>query len=344
MKISHLTISLFILLAFAAVQLFIGSGQLRAQHPTVQEQNAQNKSAFSRAQSNEPSQDIGILGSYYQWIQNTQRDFHLKLAQAIRNLKDTNVSFTAGWFLISLSFIYGVVHAAGPGHGKAVISSYMLANNAIIRRGIILSFLAAGVQAITAIVLVGITVGLFKATGYEIKQSINTLITLSYGLVILIGIWLCVSVLRSYFSSHAHDHGEGCSGHDHDHSTCGHAHMPDAQEIEQNTSIYNMASLIFAVGLRPCTGAVLVLIFAITHGLYWAGVVSAFAMAIGTAITVSTLAVLAGSSRKAILFFSGNSHTLTTRISFGLSLTGAVLITLLGIVLFFSSLGPAPPF
>lgn len=346
------------------------------------DQSLENKSAFAgaRASQQQPvtpvrtSSGFGV-SALMAWVLNVQRDFHRQLSQAIRDLKETNLSLVASWALISLSFIYGVVHAAGPGHGKAVISSYMLAHNSIIRRGVVLSFLAAGVQAITAIVLVSAMVLAFKATGFEIKQSIGTLITLSYGLVILIGVWMMFVILQKSWhhrlafaggggeahSSHSYEHqhihsehkhsdhkhtGHKHSGHTHaaDGRCCGHAHMPDASELEQKTSLYHMAGLVLAIGIRPCTGAILVLIFALSHGLYWAGVVSAFAMAFGTAITISTLAILAGGSRKAVLFLSGVQSVWAERLSFGLALLGAVFITLIGTILFFGSLGPTPPF
>ena len=52
-------------------------------------------------------------------------------------------------------------------------------------------------------------------------------------------------------------------------------------------------STIIAVGLRPCSGAIIVLVFALAQGLFWAGIVSTFVMGLGTAITVGTIASVA---------------------------------------------------
>lgn len=101
-----------------------------------------------------------------------------------------------------------------------------------------------------------------------------------------------------------------------------------------------------AVGIRPCTGAILVLVFALTQGLFWAGVLSTFAMAIGTAITVSALTLAAVGARDMTtrIAGSGNRAALANILYDFLALTGAFLIFAIGAVLFFGSLGPAKPF
>ena len=76
-----------------------------------------------------------------------------ELAGAVKRLKSGN-ALSALFFLAGLSFVYGIVHAAGPGHGKAIISSYVVANEETVRRGILVSFLAAFVQGLAAVVLV----------------------------------------------------------------------------------------------------------------------------------------------------------------------------------------------
>ena len=64
-------------------------------------------------------------------------------------------------------------------------------------------------------------------------------------------------------------------------------------------------AVVFSVGIRPCTGAILVLVFAVTQGVFWAGVGATFAMALGTAITVAVLATLALGSRELALKLGG---------------------------------------
>jgi len=298
-------------------------------------------------------------GSWWQLLLDVQHKLHRQLAEAVKSLKSEG-SVGAGFILVAISFLYGVFHAAGPGHGKAVISSYVLANGATVRRGITLSFLAAIVQAITAIAIVSVLAIFLNAAGIQIRNVAQRFETASGLLIALTGLWLLALYLRRRVSPvpsafvqadanpHAHDHGGHTHGHGdaHHHQDeacgCGHAHMPDAAAIGKNWSLSNAAAIVFAIGIRPCTGAILVLVFALTQGLFWAGVGATFAMAIGTAITVSTLAVLAVGSRDLALRFAGSRWT--TGIYDVAAIGGSLLVMLLGAGLFWSSLGPAKPF
>lgn len=273
-----------------------------------------------------------------------QRDLHRQLAAAVRKLKsDGGVS--AAWLLASLSFIYGVLHAVGPGHGKAVISAYVFANEQTMRRGVALSFLASLVQGFTAVILVGILAIVMNAAGLQIKAATAHLETGSYAFIALVGMWMLSSQLRQLFGvkkPHAHSHGHDHAHHD---DCCDHSHMPDPEQLEGSLSIRKAAAIIFAVGIRPCTGAVVVLVFALANGLFLAGVAATFAMALGTAITVSALAVLAVGSRQLALRIAGNNGQWVGYITTFAGIGGGLLVMMLGVTLFFGSLlGPARPF
>ncbi|MDA7949093.1 MAG: nickel/cobalt transporter [Hyphomicrobiaceae bacterium] len=296
------------------------------------------------------ARDVGFLEQAWTAVLAIQRDLHRQLAGAVKKLKSDG-GLAAAWLLASLSFIYGVVHAVGPGHGKAVISSYVLANERTVRRGIMLSFLAAIVQAVSAICLVVVLAIVLNAAGLTIKATEAHLETASYALIALVGLWLVITQLRRIFAGHAghahahdhdHAHTHGC-GHAHDHS-CGHVHMPDPQDLAGKLSWRKAAAIVFAVGIRPCSGAVIVLIFALANGLFFAGVVATFAMAIGTAITVSSLAVLAVGSKQLALRLAGDSGNWSGWIMNGAALGGSLLVLMLGVTLFLGSLGPARPF
>jgi ABC-type nickel/cobalt efflux system permease component RcnA len=103
-------------------------------------------------------------------------------------------------------------------------------------------------------------------------------------------------------------------------------------------------AVVFSVGIRPCTGAILVLVFAVTQGLFWAGVAATFAMAFGTAITVAALATLALGSRELALKLGGTNSTWSNAVWTTCTIGGAVIIFLFGTLLFLASLGPARPF
>lgn len=124
------------------------------------------------------------------------------------------------------------------------------------------------------------------------------------------------------------------------------AHLPAPSQLKGDWSWKRAFSLAFAVGIRPCTGAILVLVFAIGQGLWWAGVLSTLAMALGTAITVSALASMAVGSRELAkrLAGSGGSSKWVDRVQLAAGLSGASLVLLLGAAFFLASLRTVQPF
>jgi nickel/cobalt exporter len=305
----------------------------------------------------------GMLG----WIFAKQAEFYRQFSGLIRAAKSDG---TAVWSLFGLSFFYGIFHAAGPGHGKAVISSYMVANEETWTRGVVLSFASALLQALVAVVLVGVAAALLNATASTMGRAVNAIEIVSYSLIIVIGVRLLwvkgcafVAALRTLHrpaavgaavtptdhrhghahrkhaqhghghhdrghDSHGHDHrhhhhhydDHSCSNahahHHHDHedhaSAWGHAHAPEPEELAGPGGWKRGLSAIVAVGLRPCSGAILVLVFALAQGLFWAGVVSTFVMALGTAITVATIATIAVGAR------AWAKHIAETRSGYGM--------------------------
>lgn len=318
-----------------------------------------------------PAAEPGLVDRFYQWVVTRQGEYNRKLARTLREIK-TGEPLTAAILLAALSFAYGVLHAAGPGHGKAIISSYVLANERTVRRGIALSFLSAFFQALSAILLVGALVIVFQASGLARKATEDWLETISWGIVALLAavlLWQQLRKARLHWMEsrrpqvatasghdhhdHAHAHGHACCGpHDHGHhhdadghhhhdACCAHAHMPDPRQLESGWSWSRALAISMAVGLRPCTGAVFILGFAISQGLLWAGIFATFAMALGTAITVSFLAAIAVGSRElAARLGGGGSSPWATRVRLAAGIGGSLAVLVLGIVLFLGSLNP----
>jgi nickel/cobalt exporter len=269
----------------------------------------------------------GILG----WIFAKQAEFYRQFSSLIRAAKADG---SAAWSLFGLSFLYGIFHAAGPGHGKAVISSYIVANEETWMRGVVLSFASALLQALVAVVIVGIAAALLNASAGTMNRAVNVIEILSYALIILIGVRLLWVKGRAFIAAvqtlhrpaplgaaatpanhlqscthhdhqhhghshdhHSHDHHHPEHDHHHHHeddaSAWGHAHAPEPDELAGPGGWSRGFSAIVAVGLRPCSGAILVLIFALAQGLFWAGVASTFVMGLGTAITVAVIATIA---------------------------------------------------
>jgi ABC-type nickel/cobalt efflux system permease component RcnA len=283
------------------------------------------------------------------WLQRQQQALNRTLAGSVRDLK-TQGSLTAALVLAGLSFLYGILHAAGPGHGKTIISSYAIASAETVRRSISLSFLAAFFQAVSAVVLIGILALVLNSTGLEIQHLSRRLEQVSFALITGFGAWLLIRALRRYVfaagaaTGHGHDHPHGhdhAHGHGH-HGGHSHAHLPDPKDLSGAWSWRRSLVLALAVGIRPCSGALLLLVFALTQGMLWAGIAGTFAMALGTAITVSVLAALAVGTRK--LAQRSANEKLGQTIEAVAGIGGAGLVLGLGALFFLASLGPAPPF
>ncbi len=306
-------------------------------------------------------QSVGVFGGIWQFVLEGQRELTNGMTAAVRQIKSGNI-IASGAVLALISFLYGILHAVGPGHGKFVISSYALANERTVRRGILLSFMAAFVQAISAIVIVGILAVILNATSVQLRVTESWLETASWGLIALLGAWLLYGQIRRVTAKpqqaaqdahhhhdhdHTHDHDHG-HHHTHDHaadgSCCGHTHVAAPSQLQGQWSWSRAWALAFSIGIRPCTGAIGVLVFSLGMGIFWAGVFATFAMAIGTAITVSVLASLAVGSRELAARLGGGADSRWAhRIQVAAGLGGSALVMILGASFFFASLNGMSP-
>jgi nickel/cobalt transporter (NicO) family protein len=291
-----------------------------------------------------PASDAGPVARIWNWILTTQSALNRDMAAAVKGMKSDN-PVKAALTLIAIAFSYGVLHAAGPGHGKSVISAYVLTNRETVRRGIELAFLSAVFQALSAIVFVGIMSIVLRQTSMTMRTTEATIETISWGLVAAVGaylLWRQIAPFLAHTTAQEHD------GHGHDHShgpdcACGHSHMAAPKDLQGEWSWRKALPLALSVGIRPCSGAILLLIFALSQGMIWAGIAGTFAMAFGTAITVSILATLAVSSRDWAARASGPGSLWAGRIQTAAGFAGAGLVFILGTAFFIASLkGPGP--
>jgi ABC-type nickel/cobalt efflux system permease component RcnA len=246
--------------------------------------------------------------------------------------------------IVLLSFLYGVFHAAGPGHGKAVLGSYFLTRRAQLLHGIGASVLSAAVQAVSAIVLVGLLIAVFDLSARRILDHAATLEMLSYGAITLLGLWMAWGIATGRHHCHvpghdhahdrAHDHGHDHAhdhGHGHDHS---HGHHHAAASVAARGAArgqrWPLLMTSIAVGLRPCSGAILVLLFTLANGMLLTGVAATFAMAFGVAITVSVVTLASLGLQRSAGLVGRRMAALAGRIYRGAALAGALLIALLG--------------
>ncbi|SUB02639.1 nickel/cobalt efflux protein RcnA [Pannonibacter phragmitetus] len=279
-----------------------------------------------------------LVGSFFAEIARYQTEFYQKLISALRSFRN---SPDAGWLLAFLSFAYGVFHAAGPGHGKAVISSYVLASEDTLKKGILLSFASAFAQALTAILIVCGVAVVFNLTSIAMQQTARWLEIASYVMVTAMGAWLLwVKAFRPLLTGAA-------AGHDHVHlpgddgacATCGHVHAPTADMVAGRLTPGRALSIILAIGLRPCSGALIVLVFALSQGMILAGIASTLTMAVGTGITVSVLATLAVGAKGLAARLAGSDGVWAYRVHRGIEIAAAAAVFLLGLTLLIAMIG-----
>ncbi len=333
------------------------------------------------------SQVGGIIG----WLLTKQSEFYRAISTTIRAAKSDG---SAVWTLLGISFLYGIFHAAGPGHGKAVISSYLVANEETAKRGIALSFVSALMQALVAVLIVGIGAWLLNVTARTMCSTERVIEIASYGLIAAFGarlVWvkgrgffralrpslkaggpqLAMAHASAHAHSHAHHHGhdhhdhghahahahahtahaEAHAHHDHAHhhhahddhcDHCGHSHGPTPDQLAGPGGWARGLSAVLTVGIRPCSGAILVLVFALAQGLFWAGIAATFVMGLGTAITVATIAVIAVSAKGLASRLAGGRDGRGALIMRGIEFGAAALVLVFGVGLLLGYLGTEP--
>jgi nickel/cobalt transporter (NicO) family protein len=299
---------------------------------------------------------------------------------------------SALWSLLALSFLYGVLHAIGPGHGKAVVSSYVIATRQTLRNGVVLAAVASLAQACGAILLVLIASMVLHLTSVSMTTATLRFELISDLLVVLLGCWLVwnkiirpmrglrfgfvptnslilpsrvlsaapqgtaqlrfqateipaamvrlpqvASAIRGVNFNEVSSDGDDRSFH-HNHAPghacdCGHLHMPDAAAAAGTLDWRKAWTVVASTALRPCTGALIVLVFAISQKLLMAGIAATLVMGLGTGITVTSLAVLAVSARKTAFVLTGMDSAFGRRIIRGLEICGALAVLSVGILL-----------
>lgn len=215
----------------------------------------------------------------------------------------------AGGSLLIFSFLYGVLHALGPGHGKIVITTWLATHPSKLKSSIGLTLASSLLQGIVAIVLVVVVLTLLKLPARQLHLSSFWLEKGSYALVGVLGLLLCwralkklrllvrKPVFKTFTPHHVHDA----------HCGCGHQHLPTQAQLQSGEDWRARLMIILSMGMRPCSGAIMVLLFSKVIGVFSWGVISALAMAAGTSLTITSLALLVHSFRQLAVKLSGNA-------------------------------------
>lgn len=232
----------------------------------------------------------GGAESIARWAAEGQRDVQQAMASYLRALKRGEAGAFVG--LMGLCFAYGFFHAAGPGHGKLVIGGYGVAAKVSALRLSALALASSLAQAGTAVLLVGVGVLAFGWGRTQMSAAADQwLAPLSSGAIALVGLWLAwrgIKALRRKPTS------ETCA-------SCGHSHGPTPQQASEVNGLRDALAVIGAVALRPCTGALFLLIITWSMGIFAAGIAGALVMGLGTASVTVLVALASVSLRSGIL-------------------------------------------
>ncbi|MCZ4282254.1 hypothetical protein O4H49_15810 [Kiloniella laminariae] len=305
-----------------------------------------------------PSEEAGIWASFLETLRSQQRAFSSILGDGVRALGD-GLGFDSLIHLVWICFLYGVFHALGPGHGKAVIATYTLSTDTKIRSVVGLSMAASFMQGLTAITIVGLCYLLIDSGVRSASLAAESVMEpLSYGAVVVVGgvlLWRGLRLPASQCCAHDHSDEPGHSHvsvpqkpnseithshshvHRHDGLSAGNAKGHDccASSVPRSRlsglkPYRDIVAIVLAIGIRPCTGALLVLILAFVLGHWAGGLAAVLAMSLGTGLTVSLLALAAKGVRFPLLKILDELGVQTAIIARVVSIGGGLLIILIG--------------
>jgi nickel/cobalt transporter (NicO) family protein len=303
------------------------------------------------------------LRAAFRQVADWQRALNRFLGSKLRE-SSTQGGGLAALTVLLASFLYGVLHAAGPGHGKMVVASYFTAKKAPLKTGILMGGVIALTQALVAIGVVGFLAIIVGRSQRQVMSDANWLELASYGIIFCIGAYMTYCALRGR-EAFAHDHGPAAStfddtvkthhhhdaqahhhdhhGHEHHrHDHHGHNHGgSNARETWLAKTARTLAGRdgeVIAVGIvsgvRPCTGSILVLLFSLANGVFWLGIAAALFIAFGVAITVSVLGIATILLRQSVAGGEHNAAPWRALASRALSVLGSVGVMMMGGLLF----------
>lgn len=262
------------------------------------------------------------------WAAQQQRGFQETIALSLRAARAGEAGAVLA--LLGACFAYGLAHAAGPGHGKVLIGGYGMARAVPMVRLSLIALAASLGQAVTAVALVYAGVFVFNL-GREALVGVteDVMAPVSYGAIALIGLWLMWRGwrrVREPVQHHDHAHeGEGAVC-----SSCGHAHGPTLDQVSETRSLRDALMLIGGIAVRPCTGALFVLILTWQMGIGMIGIAGAFAMALGTGIVTIAVGLAAGGLRGGMLAGISGSPRVAQVAAVVELLAGGVVVLLAG--------------
>ena len=283
----------------------------------------------TQAEPARPAAEAGPVAKVWRMAITLQRDLVESMARHVRAMRD-GTSLAALVFGIGVGLLYGILHTLGPGHGKFAVASYFLSQGATIRRGALMGAQVAVTHVIAAVVLVAIADITVRMIMSDQAAELRLMRLLGYGILALTGLYMLVMALRGVFTGAAHAHD---CGHDHEHH---HHHGHDHGHGAHTHSQQGLVAI--GAGLAPCTGSIMVMLFALANDVLWAGIVMVTAIAAGMAVTIFALGLLALWGRAQILRRMDAASPRAIWLDRGLHIAGGLLICLFSAALFVDAL------
>lgn len=266
------------------------------------------------------------------WAAGWQREFQNSLAGTLRALRAEEPG--AVYLLLSVCFAYGFFHAIGPGHGKLLVGAYGLGRRVALLRLAVIALVSSLGQAVTAILLVLVGLLLVGWTRQQLTGAAESLMLPASTLAVTgIGLWL---VLRGAMSlwrlrksgSDGHSHVSVQRGHDH--AGCVHIHAPSLEEVERAGGLRDTLLIVGGIAIRPCSGAILLLVLTAYMDMLPLGIAGTLAMALGTAALTVGVAVASVFVRESTLFSFGDS-TAAARLLPAIEVTAGLAICVVSV-------------
>nr|WP_298684402.1 hypothetical protein [uncultured Dongia sp.] len=268
-------IAIFACLLFAVLMLSTASAQESAS-PFTSNPSAATVDAAA------PEASPGVFTTVGRTFVTLQRDVNRAINARLMAIKrGEDKGALLGGLLVA--FLYGVFHALGPGHGKAVVIGYFLGRAARPWRGVGMAAWIAASHVLGAVVIVGIAHVILSRSLVSPTNEFLWLRLASYGAIVLVGLFMLREWARGGHHQHGHDHNHG---HDHSHA----CHVGDTTWLDRRAPM-EQRLLALAAGFVPCSGAILILLFTMANNLIVAGIAMAGAIAFGMGLTLAGLGI-----------------------------------------------------
>ncbi|HFU77659.1 MAG TPA: hypothetical protein ENK68_04060 [Epsilonproteobacteria bacterium] len=230
----------------------------------------------------------------------------------LQDIKKNN-TVTSYFWLLFFSFVYGILHAIGPGHGKTLVSSYFLSDNRSVFKAFNISLLIGVVHTFSAFFL---TVFIYFLLDFVFNSFITNVEYVASKISAVVIILIALYLIYKKFKASKQIKTMSFTSHNPNLSTCGcHACHTKSEDI----------GVILAAGIVPCPGTVTIFIFTFGLGIYYIGFLSAIFMSLGMSLIIFITAYLSINIRKK----SSSSTRLIKFLEYG----SLVFILLLGLFL-----------